>query len=103
MPTRPAKHQPGPRCAKKHLPTQARRIRSSSRWNVVRDLYRGKNPLCEKCGKFAKHVHHVLPLETHPHLAFHLENLMSLCEPCHVLEHGGHTVEQAIDDMRETR
>lgn len=69
------------------LPTpeysRARKIRSSRRWQLVRDLKIKKNPLCEDCGAPAAEVHHVLPVVARPDLAFTLENLRSLCRDCH--------------------
>jgi 5-methylcytosine-specific restriction endonuclease McrA len=67
----------------------AQRIRSGRRWQEVRSLHRQKHPLC--CDPFKRHegpepmnhVHHILPVATHPHLAHDFGNLASLCESCH--------------------
>ena len=56
------------------------------RWRTIRDLYKSKHPLCEKCleqgiYKPVDEVHHIVPPEdggTHND-----DNLMSLCRSCH--------------------
>ena len=67
-------------------------IRSSSRWQRVRRAKLSSDPLCEDPhGEHerrantasAKQVHHIKGLATHPELAFHADNLMSVCAACH--------------------
>jgi 5-methylcytosine-specific restriction endonuclease McrA len=68
----------------------AARIRNSTQWQKVRSLHRSLEPLC--CDPFKDHEHrpapnqashHILPLVTHPQLAFDLANLAPLCTSCH--------------------
>lgn len=70
----------------------AARIRSGRQWQKVRALHRALEPLC--ADPFHDHAnarrvalneqsHHVLPLATHPHLAYDLANLAPLCAACH--------------------
>lgn len=68
----------------------AARIRNTAQWQKVRALHRQLSPLC--CDPFGEHngmpfpnqtSHHILPLATHPHLAYHLANLAPLCTACH--------------------
>ena len=71
-------------------PDQARadKLRTSGRWRKVRALKLAQDPLCEDCRehgvvRVAAQVHHLEPVITRPDLAFVLENLRSLCVPCH--------------------
>lgn len=68
----------------------AQKIRSNRLWQKVRLNFRIANPLC--CDPFGDHalgpeptqdIHHVLPLATHPHLAYTDDNLRPLCRSCH--------------------
>ena len=72
--------------------SRAKKIRSSHRWTKVSLLKRGKNPLCEdpfgdhartNATVQAEEVHHKIPVEERPDLAFHEDNLLSVCRPCH--------------------
>jgi len=61
---------------------------SSKRWMSVRRLKLSLNPLCEDCYQLgrvepAKDVHHRKERKDFPDLAYDLENLQSLCKPCH--------------------
>ena len=68
----------------------AARIRNGTQWQKVRAIHARTEPLCrdpfgDHSGYPAPraHGHHVLPLATHPHLAYDLGNLASLCVACH--------------------
>ena len=70
----------------------AARIRSSARWQALRDWYRHSHPLCadpfgdhnrERRTVAAAQVHHIEPLVKRPDLAFDPENLAGLCCGCH--------------------
>ena len=68
----------------------AARIRSTARWKRVSRHKLALNPLCEdphgdhgSNTRTAEQVHHVEGLATRPDLAFHLDNLMSVCVRCH--------------------
>lgn len=89
-----AKHSPGAtydQTTRKLDPVLARNAElRGSNWQKVARLHKQQNPLCSD--PFADHAgwpvavqqsHHVLPLSTHPHLAFDLENLAPLCSRCH--------------------
>lgn len=57
-------------------------------WQKVRAMKLSQDPLCEahlKQGSVvaATMVHHIKPVETHPELRLVMDNLMSLCNPCH--------------------
>ena len=58
------------------------------RWAAVRAIKLRTGPLCERCGKVATVVHHVVPVEDRPDLRLDLANLESLCRSCHEIEHG---------------
>lgn len=67
----------------------------SKPWRKIREAALCRdNYLCQICLKkrgrirTAVIVHHVLPIETHPEKALVLENLQSLCMPCHNRVHG---------------
>lgn len=66
------------------------KIRSGGNWKKCREINRAQNPLC--FDPFKDHggwpvpmtdTHHILPLATHPHLAYDQSNLVSLCRACH--------------------
>ena len=63
-------------------------IYQSRRWKRVRAIKIINNPLCEDClleGKTiqVQEVHHIIPIEVRPDLAFDYDNLMSLCVEHH--------------------
>ena len=60
-------------------------------WRNLRSLKLAIDPLCQRCKSegrttLAVHVHHVKPRKLHPDLAFDMDNLRSLCLPCHTKE-----------------
>ena len=64
-------------------------------WQKVRRFKLSQNPLCEcsRCKKMgrilvADTVHHIKPVETHPHLRLNIGNFMSMTSHCHEVEHG---------------
>jgi len=65
---------------------QARDIRSSRQWDIVRKMVIQREPVCQWCGKQpAEEAHHVKPVAEHPELAFHESNLLAVCARCHAL------------------
>jgi len=59
-------------------------------WRKVRGLWLAMNPLCADClqnGRAvpAKEVHHVAKVCKEPEKRLDLDNLMSLCRPCHAI------------------
>ena len=66
----------------------AKRFYASARWIRVRLMKLRESPLCEPCLALeevtpAKQVHHVQDRRANPELAFDLDNLESVCVPCH--------------------
>lgn len=61
-------------------------------WQKVRAMKASQDPLCQECLKIGTirpldKVHHIRPVATHPELRLVMENLRSLCTPCHEAEH----------------
>lgn len=57
-------------------------------WRKVRAIKLSLNPLCERCFKKdliveATMVHHIKPISKYPELRLVLDNLESMCNPCH--------------------
>lgn len=66
------------------LRVSASRPRSPS-WGSVRRKYLASNRQCKTCGtKERIEVHHVKPYHLFPALELDANNLMSLCERCHL-------------------
>ena len=69
----------------------ARRFYVSFAWQQCRAAYLRKEPLCERCGKPAKQVHHKNKITPEnikdPTITLSFDNLEALCEECHRLEH----------------
>lgn len=64
-------------------------------WRKVRTAKLAMTPLCEcdRCKKMgrilvADTVHHIKPVESCPDLRLNVDNLMSMAEHCHEVEHG---------------
>lgn len=60
----------------------------NSQWQKLRAMKLAQDPLCEEhlrqnVDVAATMVHHIKPVETNPELRLVMENLMSLCNPCH--------------------
>lgn len=72
---------------------EARSFYKSKAWERCRTLSLERdNYLCQRCLRrgmitAADVVHHIKELKNHPELALDLENLESLCHPCHNKEH----------------
>lgn len=69
---------------------QVAQIHGSGRWQKVRAMKLARDPLCED--PYGRHagqtvtateVDHRLALRERPDLAWTLDNLQSLCDPCH--------------------
>ncbi len=64
----------------------------SAAWEGCRQIKLSANPYCELCllggvHTPATHVHHRQEITTHPHLALDIDNMQSLCLPCHSRVH----------------
>lgn len=62
------------------------RIKNDPRWKQAReDCLERDGYACVECGSSESlEVDHIIPLELEPELAFELENLQTLCRPCHI-------------------
>jgi len=63
-------------------------------WRKVRAMKLSRDPLCELCldqGETvaAELVHHIEPVKERPDLRLFMENLKSVCKPCHERLHKG--------------
>lgn len=63
-------------------------VYQDKRWKKLRTAKMRSNPLCERCEKYSKvkpteEVHHIVPHDINPDLAFEWDNLMSVCVECH--------------------
>ena len=59
------------------------RMRSGRRWRWLRAEKLKRNPLCELCKRPAQEVHHIEGAHERPDLFYVMENIQSLCVPCH--------------------
>ena len=61
------------------------RITRTARWKALRqEALRRDGWCCVRCPERRRlEVDHILPVKTHPELAFALSNLQCLCGPCH--------------------
>lgn len=62
---------------------KTKRIYESVRWRKLRAFKLRSEPLCRVCKRQANEVDHILSVREHPHLAWDLDNLQSLCKSCH--------------------
>lgn len=85
-----------PKRINNRVPTTDKRKRQEiyqdRRWRLLRQVKMIDNPLCERCEaegrvKPTEEVHHIVPIDINPDLAFDYDNLKSLCIDCHKLEH----------------
>lgn len=55
-------------------------------------MLRRDDHTCQRCGAPATTVHHLWPVEKHPHLELEEDNCLSLCKRCHqaVHQHDAH-------------
>lgn len=58
----------------------------SSRWSSLRAAHLKTEPVCQVCGRQDNlDVHHVKPVHVFPQLELEPSNLLTLCEPHHLL------------------
>ena len=72
--------------------TESKRFYNSAVWRKTRALKLAQDPLCEVCRQAkrlipASHVHHKVELRDDRDLGLDLDNLQSLCHPCHSRHH----------------
>lgn len=83
MPYRPTTHK-----AKRIKPQVRRsdRLRWNWKWQKLSRRQRDLFPVCKApgCIRPSEEVHHILPLETHPELAYEPRNCVPLCKECHL-------------------
>lgn len=65
---------------------------SSTAWAKCRLMKLARDPLCEDClaeGRLTQGeiVHHVIHYQDRPDMAYHLDNLRTVCRSCHAKEH----------------
>lgn len=66
-----------------------RDIHKSKRWKDKRNyILKRDKYLCQECKKYGKRVdgdvvHHIIPIEEAPELAFVDDNLITICKTCH--------------------
>lgn len=54
------------------------------RWRKTQRLFIKEQSICQMCGILKElQVHHVYPWHLFEHLRFDLNNLVTLCQPCH--------------------
>jgi 5-methylcytosine-specific restriction endonuclease McrA len=81
-------------------------FRDSRRWQQVREVAKRRDAhRCRRCGTATGlEVHHITPIEQGGNV-FSLDNLVTLCQPCHRREEGASFLEgalpPALQDFRE--
>lgn len=70
---------------------EAKRFYRSAEWLAIRRTKLRRSPLCERCFPRlvvpATTVHHIKERRECPELALEIDNLESLCAPCHSSHH----------------
>ena len=61
---------------------------------VAPQVHQRFNHTCQRCGlrgsEHQLHAHHLVPVYADPSLGYEIENLVSLCQPCHAFVHKHH-------------
>lgn len=70
---------------KRRFEGPSRAVTRGPRWRALRlQALRRDGWQCVQCGARGRlEVDHILPVRTHPHLAYELGNLQALCARCH--------------------
>ena len=92
------------------------RLINRQRWRNIRNAYLNQHPLCERCKAngivtIAECVHHITPVEDGRSveemelLAYNINNLQSLCIPCHTAVHkeAGQKTSAKLLERKEAR
>lgn len=56
----------------------------SGHWGKVRDDFLAEHSTCACCGRKSETAHHVLPFHEHPELELDPNNLIAVCNECHL-------------------
>lgn len=66
------------------VPTASDRVYHTERWARLSRAIRRRRRTCERCQlALTEHVHHIVPIDAQPALAFEATNLQALCGDCH--------------------
>lgn len=78
------------------------RIKNDPRWKAVRAACLERDGYaCVECGSTEQlQADHILELALHPDLAFELDNLQTLCQPCHEEKGKTGNAKQEINRMQ---
>ena len=64
---------------------------STRRYRLFKaNILKTRGKICECCHVYAKHLHHIIPVQEtgiHAELVFEPANIMILCDDCHCLMH----------------
>lgn len=77
---------------------ERQRFYSSGEWKeLVRQVYKRDNYLCQRCGaahntKNKLHAHHIKTWAEHPNLRFEISNLLTVCNFCHNWIHSNENI-----------
>lgn len=73
---------------------ERQRIYRTQEWlAVVRQVYERDHHLCQRCGSpTSPHAHHIKPWADYPELRLDPDNLITLCETCHLWVHSSANV-----------
>lgn len=79
------------------------RQRHSPAVKKAMEQYREANPICEWCGGWPVHVHHIEPVQVAPDQAGDVNNMISLCaDRCHlVLGHANNWGRRYVPNVRQ--
>ena len=70
------------------VPRRDDHVYKTERWKQLSQHLRRLHPVCQRCSNdLADHVHHIVPINVAPALAFELSNLQTICRRCHQAIH----------------
>ena len=69
---------------------KVKQLRSSKRWQSLREMFLRRYPLCCFCGHAANEVHHIELAIDHPDKFYDMSNLAALCVECHAKVHSAY-------------
>lgn len=74
----------------------------SSQWQNFRNQFLKRHPLCEACGVKAETAHHCIPFHIAPEKELFEENIVALCDECHLVLAHLKSFKRWDKDIRET-